>query len=168
MTLQRRPTHVLIDTFFPTFKENSISRVFDDMDRLFRESFPDFFVKHGVDGRILGGGFPRTNVYVDKDNKHLFVKSEIYGWKKENISVKLNKEDGLLTVSGKTKPDEGADECIYLLRELKYSSFERKYPLNPELINFDTYKASFKDGLLLIEFELLIKETPQPEIEIKL
>jgi len=149
------------------FKENSIDKIFSDMDKAFRTTFPSLFEQYGLDGRIIGSGYPRTDVYI-KDKKLIF-KSEINGYKKEDINIKLNKQNGYLEISGKNSHTIKEKDCKYLLNEVKSSSFKRVFPLDFDLLNFDESDAKFKNGFLEISIPYLknkSKENIEKFIEI--
>jgi HSP20 family protein len=84
---------------------------------------------------------------VSFENK-IEIEAEIAGYTKDNISVQI--EDNVLSIVGKASPTEAEDSLtnkVYILRELKRSSFSRSFKLNDQL-DAEKIDATFKDGLL--------------------
>jgi HSP20 family protein len=120
----------------------SFDKLFDDA---FRGNFPDVYKSFGIDP-FSKTSYPKVNV-VSFENK-IEIEAEIAGYTKDNISVQI--EDNVLSIVGKASPAEAEDSLtnkVYILRELKRSSFSRSFKLNDQL---DAFKidATFKDGLL--------------------
>ena len=76
------------------------------------------------------------------------IEAEIAGYTKDNISVQI--EDNVLSIVGKASATEAEDSLtnkVYILRELKRSSFSRSFKLTDQL-DAEKIDATFKDGLL--------------------
>jgi HSP20 family protein len=69
------------------------------------------------------------------------------GLKKEDI--KINVEDGLLTVSYEKKEGAGAEEYKTVRREFGYHSFKRTFTLGDK-INAADIQAKYEDGILKV------------------
>ena len=129
----------------------SFDKLFDDA---FRGNFPDVYKSFGIDP-FSKTSYPKVNV-VSFDNK-IEIEAEIAGYTKDNISVQI--EDNVLSIVGKasvTEAEEFLANKVYILRELKRSSFSRSFKLDGQL---DTEKidATFKDGLLKLVIPRKVK-----------
>ena len=120
----------------------SFDKLFDDA---FRGNFPDVYKSFGI-VPFSKTSYPKVNV-VSFDNK-IEIEAEIAGYTKDNISVQI--EDNVLSIVGKasvTEAEEFLANKVYILRELKRSSFSRSFKLNDQL-DAEKIDATFKDGLL--------------------
>jgi len=76
------------------------------------------------------------------------IEAEIAGYNKDDISIQV--EDDVLSIVGKTAQQaEQTDKSVYLLRELKRSSFSRSFRLTDQR-DSDRSEAAFNNGLLNI------------------
>jgi len=140
------PQHLNRDEFLTPF-----DRVFDE---LMSKQFPTFKEEVGVS--FNKGSYPKVNVY-EYDDK-VGVVAEIPGLDKADLQIDV--EDGVLTIAGDKHglfDDQGAK---VIRRELKHSSFKRQFELG-ELLDGESIKASFKDGLLSIEIPKIEPAKPK-------
>jgi HSP20 family protein len=87
--------------------------------------------------------FPAVNI---KDNTKSFdLELAVPGYKKEEL--KVNVEEGLLTISSEKKKESEEEGKGYTRREYSYASFKRSFRL-PENADADNVKASYVDGVL--------------------
>lgn len=110
---------------------------------------------------ISGTNNLKCDIY-EKDNTY-FVEADIPGFKKEDI--KIEAEDGYLTISISKEDSEDEENKNYIRRERYASSYKRQFYLGN--IDEDNIKAEFKEGTLKI---LVPKKENLPnikEIEIK-
>ena len=130
----------------PMIGRESFLTPFDKMfDQLVSAQFPEMAKNIGVNP-MQGTAYPKVNVY-EYDDK-VGVVAEIPGLDKADLQIDV--EDGVLTIAGDKHglfDDQGAK---VIRRELKHSSFKRQFELG-ELLDGESIKASFKDGLLSIE-----------------
>jgi HSP20 family protein len=129
----------------------SFDKLFDDA---FRGNFPDIYKTFGIDP-FSKTSYPKVN--VTSFNDKIELEAEIAGYAKDNISVQI--EDNVLSIVGKasvTEAEEFLANKVYILRELKRSSFSRSFKLDDQL---DTEKidATFKDGLLKLVIPRKVK-----------
>ena len=124
-------------------------------DAMFEEQFPEVVEKVGVTP-YQGSAYPKVNVY-EYDDK-VGIVAEIPGLSKKQIKVEV--EDGVLTISGDKHSVWDDTKAKILRRELKQSSFKRSFTLG-ELLDGDEVSANFKDGVLSIEIPKRVPEKPK-------
>jgi HSP20 family protein len=142
-TVQRVPKSVIEKEL--EFNRDNILNTFDRFfDDAFRGQFPDVYKGFGIEP-FSKASYPKVNVLSFDDKVE--IEAEIAGYNKEDISVQV--EDDVLSIVGKTQLVEQTDKSVYLLRELKRSSFSRSFRLTDQL-DIDKVVASFHNGLLHI------------------
>ena len=118
-------------------------------DRLFDQimdtHYPEVTDQIGVKP-YQGSAYPKVNVY-EYDDK-VGIVAEIPGLTKKQLNVEV--EDNVLTISGDKHSVWDDAKAKVLRRELKQSSFKRSFTLG-ELLDGDSVKANFKDGILSVE-----------------
>lgn len=136
------------------YNRDNLLGVFDTMfDEAFKSSFPDTYRSLGV-SPFSKASFPKVNVISHPDNCEIIA--EIAGFTKDDISVEV--DENVLSIVGKaSQQTESTDKSVYLIRELKRSSFSRSFKLSEELdaTNID---ATFKDGLLKLVIPRKVKQ----------
>ena len=149
-------TKVVVRNPFPIIDRDSFLTPFDKMfDELVSSTFPEINKQVGVNP-FQGTAYPKVNVY-EYDDK-VGVVAEIPGLDKKDLQIDV--EDGVLTIAGDKHglfDDQGAK---VIRRELKHSSFKRQFELG-ELLDGESIKASFKDGLLSIEIPKMEPAKPK-------
>lgn len=119
---------------------NTFDKFFDDT---FRGFYPDIHKAFGIEP-FSKSAYPKVNVIAT--DHAVEIEAEIAGFNKEEISVQV--EDGILSIVGQASQlAEQTDKVVYLIRELKRSSFSRSFNLSDQL-DADNIDATFKDGLL--------------------
>ena len=138
-----------------------VIRFFDDA---FRGQFPDLYKGFGIEP-FSKAAYPKVNVLAHDDR--IEIVAEIAGFQKEDISIQV--EDDVLSIIGKTaNQSEQIDRSVYILRELKRSSFSRSFRLTTQL-NSDKIDATFNNGLLYITIprKVQLKENKAKTVVIK-
>lgn len=136
---------------------NTFDRFFDEA---FHGQFPDFHKSFGIDP-FKNSAFPKVNV-VSFDDR-IEIEAEIAGYSKDDVSVEVENE--VLSIVGKASQlNEQTDKSVYLLRELKRSSFSRSFRLDEQL-DADNIEAAFRDGLLTLVIPR--KKPVEPETKVK-
>ena len=102
-------------------------------------------------------------VDIIEDNNEYLVKAELPELKKEE--VKVNVENGELTISGERKSEKEEKGKKFHRIERSYGSFLRSFTL-PESVNADKVSAEFKDGVLSVHLPKDEKAKPK-SIEVK-
>jgi HSP20 family protein len=142
------------DSFISTF-----DKVFDEITR---RDFPEFFQHFGAEP-FGKAAYPKVNV-ITNDNS-VIIEAELAGYKKDEIDIEV--KEGVLTISGgASQLNEQTDKVVYLLRELKRSSFSRSFKLGDQLDASDV-DAQFDNGLLTITIQKLQKEPESKKVTIK-
>jgi HSP20 family protein len=133
--------------------ESSLSHLIDELSSGF----------DGV-GSDVATSFGRTDVY-EKD-KQLVFETELPGARKEDVQVRV--EGDQLIISGEVKRREDVGRDQYFRLDRRVGRFERSFPLPAELIDKEKVAARFEDGILRVSAPLResIKE-PQKAVEIK-
>ena len=114
-------------------------------DKMLETNFPEVIDQVGVTP-YSNSAYPKVNVY-EYDDK-VGIVAEIPGLSKKQIKVDV--EDNILTISGDKHSVWDDAKAKVLRRELKQSSFKRSFTLG-ELLDGDSVKANFKDGILSVE-----------------
>ncbi|MDD4298478.1 MAG: Hsp20/alpha crystallin family protein [Bacilli bacterium] len=93
---------------------------------------------------ISGTNNFKCDIYEKDDN--YFLEADIPGFKKEDIKIEV--EDGYLTISVHKEDENKEEGKNYLRRERYAGSFKRKFYLGN--IDDENIKAEFKEGTLKI------------------
>jgi HSP20 family protein len=132
------------------FKQGKISSMLDDMDRMFE----------GFLGRPFGPrwlpsirwpeememSYPAVDIF--EDSRHVMVKAELPGMKKEELDVNITED--AITISGEKKKEEKMEEKDYYRIERSHGSFSRTFSF-PSEVQSAKAKASFQDGVLEVK-----------------
>ena len=141
---------------FPFPDRDEFLTPFDKMfDHMLDTQFPDVVKQVGVKP-YSNTAYPKVNVY-EYDDK-VGIVAEIPGLDKKQLNVDV--EEGILTISGDKHSAFESDGAKILRKELKESSFKRSFELG-ELLDGDSIKANFKDGVLSIEIPKTAPEKPK-------
>ena len=95
-----------------------------------------------------------------EDDKLLKIEIEMPGMGEKDIKISI--DNHTLTITGDkttSKKDKGKN---YTMREINYGHYERSVTL-PDNLNLDKAKATFKKGMLWIEFPKKIMSQSQPK-----
>jgi HSP20 family protein len=112
-------------------------------------------------GSFLGGRFPRfgdgngglqladwsPQVDITEDDKEYLIKADLPEMKKNEI--KVNVENGVLTVSGERKTEKEEKNKKFHRIERSYGTFQRSFAL-PEDADGAKVAAEFKEGVLRV------------------
>ncbi len=158
-------THLVFRPFGSTVwnnRDNFIS-TFDKMfDEFARKDFPEFFQHFGAEP-FGKAAYPKVNVITNDET--VVIEAELAGYKKDEIDIEV--KEGVLTISGgASQLNEQTDKVVYLLRELKRSSFSRSFKLGDQL-DASEVDAKFDNGLLTITIQKLQKEPESKKVTIK-
>ena len=136
---------------------------FNDFRTLQNRLFEPFFGRFNFldDSMTTGSWAPAVDVAEDSERIH--VKVEVPGMEEKDLRV--NYEDGLLTVSGERQFENREDRNYHRI-ERAYGSFVRTFSL-PRSVDASKIVASYRNGVL--EIEIPKKEESKPkQIQINL
>ncbi|RKP22558.1 HSP20-like chaperone, partial [Syncephalis pseudoplumigaleata] len=98
------------------------------------------------------------------DNSYV-LEAELPGVAKDDVSVELDQNGEVVTLSGQVRQSEGAsavaNPSTYWAQERFYGSFRRAFQL-PAAVNPETVQASFRNGLLRVTMNKKEPQTPEP------
>lgn len=123
----------------------------------------DKFFQEGLAPKRDLSGF-RPQVDVIETDTAFELQVALAGFKKEDI--KLDFEDGKLTVSGERKFNTDNKEHKYHFLETNYGRFSRAFTL-PENIQDGAIEAMFEDGLLTVVVPKDEKKALKRQIKVK-
>jgi HSP20 family protein len=99
---------------------------------------------------------PAVNI---RETEDLFiVEMAAPGMKKEDFNIEI--KQGMLSISSERKEEKEEKKENFTRKEFSFRSFERSFQL-PENVNPELIKASYKEGLLLIELPKREKSIPK-------
>jgi HSP20 family protein len=137
------------------------SNPLNDFRTLQSRFFEPFFGRFNFLDDSMTSGTWAPPVDVAEENGKIMVKVEVPGMEEKDL--KINFEDGLLTVSGE-RQFERKDDRNYHRIERSYGSFVRQFSL-PRSVDANAITASYRNGVL--EIEIPKKEEAKPrQIEI--
>lgn len=108
----------------------------------------------GHDGTSGKWSAAPVNIHETKDAFHLELSAP--GLKKEDI--KINVEDGLLTISYEKKEDSTSEDYKTVRREFAYNSFKRSFTISDK-INAADIQGKYEDGVL----KVLLPKKPEAQ-----
>ena len=114
------------------------------MDYLFDEVFGGSCVTYVVP-ETRGVYSPRIDINETADT--INVSAEMPGMNQNDIDVSVH--DGILTISGEKKVQDGGNVVNYHHTERSYGCFTRDISL-PDTVNIDKVEAAYKNGVLSI------------------
>jgi HSP20 family protein len=143
------PTIVRRNKTIPTF-----------VDEFFNDTFlPKFFDFDRGIGRVT---VPAVN--VEETEKEFNIEVAAPGLDKNDLKINVN--DGVLTISSEKKTENEEKNDNFIRREFGYSSFARSFTL-PEDTDIDKIGASHKNGVLKITIpKTEVKVLPSKEVKI--
>ena len=106
-------------------------------------------------GRETNGGgqymLAPYGVDVREDADHIYVDAELPGFKKEDVDITLENQTLTITAQRKDERTEGDPnkKGDYLLRERRYSRFQRSFTL-PPTVDEQSVQAKLNDGMLTV------------------
>ena len=129
------------------------------LDRVFIQQFPSVSKELGVMKPFGSQSYPKLN--IEETDKSFIVTAELAGLSQKDVSVEIDDEKNILTISGnKTEKEENQENKKYILRELKHSSFSRSISIGNNVDKQST-QAEFKDGILKVILQKKEKEEPK-------
>jgi HSP20 family protein len=118
----------------------------DEFDRMLDIFRPDFHLWEGYTK------VPAVDIYEDEDN--VFVKAELPGLNKEDISLTI--EGDTLVLSGRKSQTKEEKKENYYRKEIREGAFSRTIDI-PCPVDKEKVSATYKDGIL----EVVLPKTPE-------
>lgn len=137
----------------PFAELNTLQR---QMDRLFRDTLNsnDTFP---LGASSNGGTFvPSADIYETPDTIQLRL--EIPGVDEKDLNITM--ENGVLTVRGERKLEDGEKEENFLRMERPYGAFSRSFTL-PQTVDTDHINANYVNGVLMVELTKRAEAKPK-------
>ena len=134
----------------PFRRTNRATRPYGLVDSFFND---DFFRSFFADNQ----GLSRMSVDVKDEKDKYVLEAEIPGAKKEDI--KLDIDDGVLTLSAEIGHEKDEEKDNYVYRERRYGSVCRSFSLDN--IDDSKIKAEYKNGILTVD---LPKKEPEKKL----
>ena len=165
----RLTPEIFPQSFISNTYDRSIDSIFKEIDKMLKSEFGELINDAGFKNKLLNNGYPKANIdaYPDK----IIMELGIPGITKDDIKIKIDDINGTISISGKKiTRGKSDDEKYCLLKELKYSSFERVFPFDPNKVKLNDSSAEFKNGILKIvipRVEEIKKEDVIKELKIK-
>jgi HSP20 family protein len=128
------------------------------------DNFPAFTKDFGVD--FFGkSSYPKVDIIDNNDS--IEIHAEIPGLGKEDVEIKVEHGNILSIRGGVKKTQENSSPRSYICKELKRSSFARKFALD-ETLDAKSIEAKFFNGILEITIPKITKKVENDVIEIKI
>lgn len=116
-----------------------------------------FFGRFSFADDALASGTWAPPVDVAEERDRIFVRVEVPGMEEKDL--KVNFEDGLLTVSGERQFERREDRSYHRI-ERAYGTFVRTFSL-PRTVDANAISASYRNGVL--EIEIPKREEAKPK-----
>jgi HSP20 family protein len=91
----------------------------------------------------------------------VLVRLELPGVDVEN-DVEVSVDKGRLVIRGERRDQRGEQQGSYLLRELRYGSFQREFAL-PEGVTGENVEAHYDQGMLEVVVHEAVRREPEPQ-----
>jgi HSP20 family protein len=117
-----------------------------DLDRMFEDLWQNFDLPaFGRFERERSMITPRLDLHETENE--IVVTAELPGMEEKDVEVVLG--DNVLTIKGEKKAEHEEKEKGYAYSERSYGSFERRIPIDTEIVS-DKVDAAFKSGVLTV------------------
>jgi HSP20 family protein len=123
---------------------STIDQLRREMDQMFDDMAPFSWLK-GNGNRMLEAWSPDSDITENKNE--YTVKIDLPGMEKDDI--KVNYQDGRITITGERKKEEKEEGRDFIRKERFQGSFYRSFTL-PEAVKEEEIKASFNNGVLIV------------------
>jgi len=122
------------------------------------QSLIDEFLNPQMFNRSSGTGMSVPAVNISNTKTGFRLELAAPGFDKEDF--KIETQDDLLIISAEKESAKEEDEDQYTRREFSMSSFKRTFNLPGDIL-YEEVKASYKDGLLVLELKSSGKKLQQ-------
>lgn len=121
----------------------------------------DFFPV--TSGKRSANSMPPVN--IREDEKDYFLELAVPGLDKKDLKIDIHED--VLTVSHETKTENEEEDNGYKRREFSFTSFSRTFYI-PDNVDRDKIQASYKDGVLSVDFPKREPEKNKISKEVKI
>lgn len=142
----------------PGFAALPLDSFHREVDDLFNNFFRDWDVTPFKEMTSYAAAAPSMD--VTEDDKAFTVTAELPGMTEKDFEVTL--VDGVLSIKGEKKFDEGKNEGSYRWSERRYGRFERSLTLPPN-VNTNYVEARYDNGVLRLSLPKVIEPEKQPK-----
>ncbi|MDZ3837752.1 MAG: Hsp20/alpha crystallin family protein [Rhodospirillales bacterium] len=118
-----------------------------DMNRLFEDLWRGFDLPSAGRGEAAAAPMISPRIDLKEREGEIQVCAELPGLKESDVEVALT--DNVLSIRGEKKHERKEEEKGYTYSERSYGSFERRIPLDAEVLA-DRVEARFADGVLTV------------------
>jgi HSP20 family protein len=131
--------------------ERDLFANFDRMRREIDELFGDVFERSGFRGR---GFSPSVDVYYEDAPPRAVVKADLAGVEIEDVALEI--QGRRLLIAGERRAEQ-AEGRLFQQIEIESGPFRRAVELGADVVG-DQAKASYEDGILVVEVPLARRE----------
>lgn len=127
----------------------------------FTDIIDNFFKDSVADSSVLRF-LPKVD--IAEDEKKYEIHLAVPGIQKENIKIDL--QDGKLTISGERKFEKSEDSKKYHTVETQYGAFQRSFYL-PDKASSEGIEATYNDGILTVNIPKDERKLAKTSIQVK-
>ncbi len=120
------------------------------MSRIFDEALMQY---EGLNGLASGAWLPPVDIYETEDK--IVLKAELPGIDIKDVAIEV--DESVITLKGERRFVKNLSEENYHRMERFYGTFQREFSL-PQVVQKDSIKANFLDGVLEITVPKIVKE----------
>ncbi len=131
--------------------ERDLFANFERMRREIDELFGDVFERTGLRGR---GFSPAVDVFYAGAPPRAVVRADLAGVRVEDVALEIRGRT--LTIAGERRADADEDR-LYQQIEIQHGPFRRTVELGADVVAEEA-RASYEDGLLVVEVPLAVRE----------
>ncbi len=113
--------------------------------------FDDFFTRDLFDwtnDNFAGENSNLPSVNIIENDDHFVVQVAAPGMSKDDFHIEV--KDNVLTIKSENKIENEEKNENFLRREFSYTTFQRSFNLNKNVVDEDSIKANYQDGILNI------------------
>ena len=130
------------------------------MRREIDQLFGDVFERTGFRGR---GFSPSVDIFYREDPPRAVVRADLAGVLIEDVALEIRGRQ--LLIAGERRAEEG-DGCLYQQIEIEHGPFRRSVELGADVVA-DEARASYEDGILVVEVPLAPREETARRVPIE-
>jgi HSP20 family protein len=129
-------------------RRHPVGRARTELDRVFDETFGDFFPRRWLGAEWANGWVPSLD--VRESDEAIVVEAELPGVDAEKVEVSIT--DDVLVIAGEKKEEREEEREGYRHSERRFGSFRRTVTL-PTSVDREKVAADYDNGVLTIRLE---------------